>query len=269
MPLLRALPPEEPEADEFDPVIEDDADEPPVAAEGEDGEPRRKRRRRRGRGRDAAAEPGSSDETVAGEDAPQPSDEGLAVLEAGASLEAEPAERSGEPVEERGRRRRSRRGGRRGRDERVETETPREDAVVASDEAVEPNAEPAMVRSHDGEATIGEALLAEAVEPVPSAEMSPPAEVVSQGHGALDGPALHGGVPEIDAGPAAVEKPEPVAAAPELAAAEPTLAAEPEHAAPHEEPAPAKRPEPASSELDPARPKKSGWWSKAKAALGG
>ena len=30
-----------------------------------------------------------------------------------------------------------------------------------------------------------------------------------------------------------------------------------------------RRPEPVSSELDPARPKRSGWWSRAKATLGG
>ena len=244
-----------------------------VEAAGDDAsDPRKRRRRRRGRGRDRES-------SGIAEDAPQPSDDALSFItdvegalavnagEDGAeqldaidepSAAGEDAEQSGSREDGRGRRRRSRRGGRRGR------EMPTIEAGETQDE-------------EHSDRNAGDVAVA--------AELEPSREPMFEGLSAPDVPAsvevanvqvdaaLHADRPE--------HEPEPVKVMP-LLEETPIAASLPEtveHAsapAAQEEVAPeqatstaSSRPEPVSSELDPSQPKRSGWWQRAKATLGG
>jgi ribonuclease E len=268
------------EPEEIDESIEDadeDSDEAHDSSEGSDadeargeGEPRgegngekrrRRRRRRRGRGGredgrdgDAPRENGTPRVEAAPEDA-EGSDEDDSGSEGG----------SDEGSAEEKRRRRRRRGGRRNRRDRE----PRDGAPLSSGEA--------------------EAIIVAVAEPVTETvpalvEEAPPAKP-KRGRArkaeAAEAPAEVAAV-EIAAEPVA-EKPakaprgrkklaaEPVAeAAPEVKAADAPAKAE---AKPVPAPTPApvvQPPEPEPEEIvDPNRTKRSGWWAKAKSALGG
>lgn len=275
-PSLRRIPIEEPEPEVEEPS-EDSEDEttdeaagsgaPRHEGDGED-EPRRRRRRRRGRGRDRES-------SGISEDAPQPADDALGFIAdnegqrtaATESDEDESDEDDGEQSEDGsqeergGRRRRSRRGGRRAREarERLARRDGSPHDENGSDDA-EPTAE---VTAPVAQAPESADVVADAEAPATAAE--------------AEKPALEPVTPETTANavtePVAAEpiSPEPVTttsavsvepaasdATPETTAAE-TAAAE----------ARAKRPEPVSSEPDPSRPKRSGWWQRAKATLGG
>jgi ribonuclease E len=198
-------------------------------ATGEDG--RRRRRRRRRRGERPAGE-------IVAADAPQPTDDGLAVVaEIGGDFN-QAAAGSGEEARPNGlRRRRSRRGrrdrfgprfGEAGQPETAEGEGGEEtptlplygDPLLGGIEA-----------SEDAPASIAEAL-----EPPLPTEYAP-AET-------------HTPAPPVEAAPES--RPEPVAEA----APEPEAASEP-----------APEPEPAADE--PPRPRRTGWWSRAKSTLVG
>ena len=260
---------ETPDDDEAETPGDDETSQVTNGHAREDGEGRRKRRRRRGRGRDRES-------SGIAEDAPQPADDALAfVTDMGALApvpaqgESDESEGSEDTVESdeakaegRGdtRRRRSRRGGRRNRENEGAS-----------------NAEPSM-RAADA-------------APIETAATDPDAHV-----------------PEAPAAPThAVDHDkggdQPPLVTPEIAAASATETSLPAEAAPHAEPAPAvaaavaaedavatptapaaavlpapdetaselapRRAAPVSSEVDPAQPKRSGWWQRAKATLGG
>ena len=239
-------------------LVEDD--EPDDGAEDEDAEasdegtdqsdanPRKRRRRRRGRGRDREA-------TGIAANAPQPSDEGLGFVaddvtrfpephargglnEADADTADEPAsdQRGGAPADGQkrdGRRRRSRRRGGRGSNEVMDGASPQNSAETGSFEPDSAN----VTWAPDG----GE---------VP-AYVEPPASPAPQAHGTAH--AVH----ERAADDSAARQ----------GAAE--AIAVPTHEAP---PQPTERPaanEPPVADLDPYRPKKTGWWQRAKASIGG
>ena len=205
----------------------------------EAGDGRRKRRRRRGRDRV------SSDISS---DAPQPSDDALAFVtdingvqqpvETEAASEAEqedPEEGDGTPTDGRGaRRRRSRRGGRRAREGRERR-----------DETLGGEAEGSGAIVADGEASDHEA---EPVTPTIAHEATEAALVVPEAP-----VAVHSEPASAEPSPASESPVEPLPVVAEVPAAEPVAA----------------KPEPVSSELDPSRPKRSGWWQRAKASLGG
>ncbi|MCA3615226.1 MAG: ribonuclease E/G [Methylobacterium sp.] len=215
---------------------------------------RRRRRRRRGRGvredsreNGAAAQPqeASTDESA---DDSEESDE---VEENGA----------GEGSAEEKRRRRRRRGGRRNRRDRESRELP----AQAEGEAAE--------ALEAGEPVIAEPV----VEAAPAPEEKPakprrgrakkmesveaPVEAAAAESVAEEKPAKPARAPRGRKKAEAIEAPAPVEAepAPEVKAA-PAQAPVP--------PAPAPEPEP-EEVSDPNRPKRSGWWAKAKSALGG
>ena len=308
-PSHQVIPIEEPEAEVFEEADDEVEDEAPTAVAGAAGAPegeesesdgRRKRRRRRGRGRDRESS------GIAG-DAPQPSDDALSfVADAEGTLASAPSEDAGDEegearqgseersgAEEGGsRKRRSRRGGRRtrGRERDGAEAGPEEIAGVAA--------------SHDGHAS----EIADVVVP-PLAEQEAFAMDGDRPAAAVSVPAETPEEPSIAEAPPHVGASEPVAdpAAPETSAWEPTAseptaseptasdfeAAQPEapvaedapqplapsheaaasavaEGAPPAEPAVSpRRPEPVSTEADPARPKRAGWWSRAKATLGG
>ena len=295
-PARQIVPIEEPEGDLFEESAADDeavavaGDARPSEGEESDGEGRRKRRRRRGRDRESSG--------IAG-DAPQPSDDALSFVtdaESGGSAPVAAAgegggadgeaREDGEASDERndgtagGRRRRSRRGGRRtrGRD-RDATENGEEQSGVGAahgDHAgevanvvVPPLTE--QLLELDPVVAGGELIEAEAA-PTPIAEL--PAAVAGpasrtaivdmaedpEGAATAAGPLPHGKKPS--AAPAELESaPSKSALLERDAKAEPVAASS--------EPAAPRRPEPVSTEADPARPKRAGWWSRAKASLGG
>ncbi len=251
----------EPEAEEEEelevvaeaPEEEPEAEEEAEGAEGSD-DPRRRRRRRRRRGERPAGE-----SSVAA-DAPQPTDDGLALAaEIGGDFN-QPAAQEGEDAA-RGpngsRRRRSRRG-RRDRNDRFAPrfgETGQPETVEG--EAGEP-AEPIY-----GDPTLGGVessagmdspphSIAEALEPPLPMEYSQPA---SDAQPAQEPPAEQ--APREPAAEAAAPEPAAQAVAPEpVAEAAPEPVAE---SAPEPEPAPD----------EPPRPRRTGWWSRAKSTLVG
>jgi ribonuclease E len=261
---------EEIEIDE--PVEDEEIEETDEESEGSDlgearsdGEPRgegngdkrrRRRRRRRGRGGreegrecDAPRENGASRADTASDDADESDDD-----ESGAEGSAD------EGSSEEKRRRRRRRGGRRNRRDREG----RDVAPLAAGEAeaiIEAVAEP-----------IAEVVSA----PVEEAPLAKPKRGRAKKAELVEAPA------EVVAEPVA-EKPAKAPRGRKKAAAEPVVEAAPEVKA---APAPAKaeakpalaptpapvaqQPEPEPEEIvDPNRPKRSGWWAKAKSALGG
>ncbi len=304
---MRQVPADEPEADDF--VEDDDelvdaqvaapgasASEQSVAEDGEgQGEGRRKRRRRRGRGRDREG-------SGISEDAPQPADDALGfvadlgegrmgadpdddeVSARGASLDGigtneDPDGRGGGDTEaakvgdEQGdeargepRRRRSRRGGRRTREGRERNPEEVEGSADTEPRFGDEDGAPSEVPL----AALGEVATFGEAEPVPSAPAHDP--IASSVDDRLRETITREPVttePGREPVPASIE---------EAAAVMPETAETPERAratvaasgteGDAEARAP-RRPEPVSSELDPARPKRSGWWSRAKATLGG
>ena len=279
-PVRQIVPIEEPEIDVVEEAEEED--EVPATAvshqageeredeESGDGEGRRKRRRRRGRGRDRESS------GIAG-DAPQPSDDALSfVADAEGALTPAAAEGASDEESEGGedradgtgdgvggpRKRRSRRGGRRtrgrdrnategGEDQAGEVAAHADHATEIAEVVVPPIAEqthelaPAVIGSEEPSNAPGavDEPVAEPVEPARTETADPTAE------------------PSVAAEPAAPAEKPSVAPVPAEAAAQP----EPASAA---EPTP-RRPEPISTEADPAQPKRAGWWSRAKASLGG
>ncbi len=298
-PSHQVIPIEEPEAEVFEGADDEVENEAPVAvtgaagaSDGEEGDVdgRRKRRRRRGRGRDRESS------GIAG-DAPQPSDDALSFVADGeGTLTPAPTANAGDEdgearqgseerssVEEGGsRKRRSRRGGRRTR------ERDRDGAEAGTEEIA------GVAASHDEDASeIADVVVPPLIEQEAFAmEGDRPAAAVPVSAEMSERPAIaektaHAVVPEpehierVAAEPAASEPvaPEPEASVTEapMAEAAPTFLASMHEAAasgvaettPTAEPAASRRPEPVSTEADPARPKRAGWWSRAKASLGG
>ncbi len=279
---VKQIPIYEPEPEDIivDATIEDEgAEEPPTDVAGardgdiedrEDGEGRRKRRRRRGRGRDRES-------SGISEDAPQPADDALAYVATidgvQPAQQSETSDESGEPplgedggAPREGRRRRSRRGGRRAREGR-ERMLGAEDGIgsaAGADDSFGHGAKPAHglaaldEQNDSSEAVHGHAEAERNAGP-PIAD--PPALVASEP--SSEQPLGSLGSVTIPVEPAATAA-DPVDA-PETAAPPTAETLDTEPSAP---PSP-KRLEPVSSELDPARPKRSGWWQRAKASLGG
>ncbi len=250
-----------------DEVIEAEAEEAPAESRpapeaNEEGGGRRRRRRRRRGGRGGEGESRVDGEENGqdgqdgqdgdeGQDGSDESEEGEGTEEAGEAVTGE-AVQAAEPTEaaadEDGegngrRRRRGRRGGRgraRSRDEAqegVQDEASGEAEAQADDrDAVRADA--------PAEETVADTLPVGPEEPVPAADVT----TVS-----------------VDARDGAAAAPPPVVPAPE---AEPVAA----EALPQPAPAPEPAPEPVAVVLtpaDPNRPKRAGWWSRTKAALGG
>ncbi|MDR3462054.1 MAG: Rne/Rng family ribonuclease [Beijerinckiaceae bacterium] len=231
------------EAGEDETAGESDAQGAPADGAESEGQRRKRRRRRRGRDRESSG---------ITEDAPQPADDALAFVadveaqrivdETGPVEEEAPGEGTDVPGREPrrsegGRRRRSRRGGRRTREEIGAEQA--EGAPTEADESGEDD-------ESETESPVADAPAPEAREPVVAAA---PASVPE--------PAAPETAPEESVPPA------PVTSGPKAAAPpEPSPAAE--------EPVPAaKKPDLVSTEADPAQPKRSGWWQRAKATLGG
>ena len=286
----RQIPVYAPEADEVAEAAEvDSEDEDGIEGTGaeasQDGRPRdarepredsvdgrRKRRRRRGRDRV------SSD--ISG-DAPQPSDEALSFVTdingVQQSVEPPAAAEAPEGDSEEGegglegdgatgtdgrgtRRRRSRRGGRRAREGREK----RDEMAGADGEAGEVFAA-SEVTDHGAPSEPAEHHAdTEAMPTVATPSPEPVAEpaLVESSVGLVESKPEPNSKPEpIESKPAAVETHAEAPTAPHDVAPE-----EPAHTP--DEPVAAK-PELVSSELDPSRPKRSGWWQRAKASLGG
>ncbi|MFH6784252.1 MULTISPECIES: Rne/Rng family ribonuclease [Methylobacterium] len=281
------LPPPLEEDDEDEEIVEEaEADEAEAEAEGEDetgeaeageaeaadgaprgedeggGKRRRRRRRRRGRGErsdEAEAEGGEGEEGPE----PAPAEAGgsesvsIPITEDGAAPARDERESREEALSRR--RRRGRRGGR-GRDRFEETGGSIGEEIVVGAEA--PEAGGSLVQDALAEEIVA---LDEIAGPAPTAVGSP---VAAPDLPAPDLPAL-----EREAlTAAAIEAPAPARSdAPrsgEESSAEPVQASEPAAPAPAPEP----EPEPVAVVLtppDPDRPKRAGWWSRTKAAIGG
>jgi ribonuclease E len=240
---------EEATGEEFEGEAErGESGEPAAAGDGEPGRRRRRRRRRRGGERSAGEAPSA--------EAPQPTDVGLeAMAEIGGDFAA-PVHSEGEAGGEddrgsssrRRRGRRGRRGGSGGERERFGARAPGSEAVTGSAES-----------EADAEPNLFDAPPRERAEP--ESEGSPTSPIAAAWPGETAAPVE----PEA-------ERAEPPAQAPQPAqAAQPTQAAQPpatEPVAEAEEPAAAPAaPEPAAD--DPSRPRRSGWWQRAKATLSG
>ena len=258
---------EEEEAEEADDSAEGDGDsdsEGDVAGEtGKEAEARRRRRRRRRRGR------GDREGGFLPTDAPQPSDNGMAIMAeiagdipgtlAEASIsdgDSDEAEAEGFDVEGNGeeasrRRRRSRRGGRNRRRERGEGDGEAGGEIGSLDEGA-----PVIAGPTDD--------FAPAVES-PAAPVEIEAPAFAQPHVHAE---PHAEIPAPVVAQAPVEAPTstPVAETPVAVTPPPAVA---EAAAP--EPAPARETPPPLPEapIDPNRPKRSGWWQRAKQSFGG
>ncbi|WP_020175518.1 Rne/Rng family ribonuclease [Methyloferula stellata] len=246
--------------DEEDADLEAEADEESGAeetngeGEGEadaNGDNRRRKRRRRRR-----SHGGDREGSGIAANAPQPSDDGLAVIAAetgafppvsnGADYEAGDEERNGEAEPEgaptgEGRRRRSRRRGRGGRDFASNGEKIHISEAGAGEDAVAASAFEMPV----SEAFPAEAAAAEAPAPSHETEHSGYSDA---GHASTEHPGTEHSSTE-HAAEGDVQVREPVAA---------------EAPAPH-----APSPAPVVAEEDPNRPKRTGWWQRARASLGG
>ena len=250
---------EEEEAEEADDSAETDGDSDSEGeAHGETGkeaEARRRRRRRRRRGR------GDREGGFLPTDAPQPSDNGMAIMaeiagdipgtlaEATVSdgdsdeAEAEGFDPEGNGEEAGRRRRRSRRGGRNRRRDREDGES----EAGSLDEAA-----PLIAGPADDFAPAAE---------TPAAPVEIEAPAFAQPHVHVE---PHAEIPAPVAAPAPVEA--PVAEAPATVAPQPVVIE-----APAPEPAPVRETQPPLPEapIDPNRPKRSGWWQRAKQSFGG
>jgi len=243
---------EEPEATEAEPAADEFAaeagrgeGEPTAPGEGEPSRPRRRRRRRRGGERSERGERLERPMSEGfGAEAPQPTDDGLAAMaEIGGDF-AVPTRGEGEANEDEerapsSRRRRGRRGRRGGGDrERFGAPAPAGDTTPVDSEA-EPNL-------FDNPPREPRAAALETAPLATAAEAALPAS----------GP---------EAAPTAVASHTEPLAATAAPANESALAGEP--AAKAEEPA--VDPEPTPAAEDPSRPRRSGWWQRARATLSG
>jgi ribonuclease E len=254
------------DVEEDEPVVEDEAEEDeaegeaPAAANGreaaegdEGGRRRRRRRRRRGRGNGEMREGGAAangegdDEAGEGEAAP-----------VAAAAQAEPR---GE-----GRRRRNRRGGRgRGADEAIldAGETPADEVEAVGAGEMPPGEAEAIRVGEDAD------VPAAAIEPVATVETIPTEVPPDPAPAPRTRRRRRVEIAVEEPAPSPTEAPAPVAAAPEPEPVETPAPA----AAAAQAPAPAMPAgEPEVIVLtppDPDRPKRAGWWSKAKAALTG
>jgi ribonuclease E len=238
-------------ADEFEAEAGRGEGESTPVGEGESSRPRRRRRRRRG------GERGERAERPAGEgfsaEAPQPTDDGLAaVAEIGGDF-AVPSRGEGETAddEERApssRRRRGRRGRRGGGDrERFGAPAAVGEASPVSGEAAsfESDAEPGLFDEprHEPQPVAPEAAPLAGPEPEPA----PPIAAAPLEPAADQAEAL--------AEPTSEPAPAPIAAS--------------EPAAEADEPAAQPAPEPTPPAEDASRPRRSGWWQRARATLSG
>ncbi|MCZ8259750.1 MAG: ribonuclease E/G [Beijerinckiaceae bacterium] len=274
----RVIHPEDIEMDDIEvSEAEESEDESEAGKENEKAESERKRRRRRRRrgGRDRERGDGppngaEASEASANGDAESDEDD----EEAGEESRANGTE-AGDKAEGERKRRRRRRGGRRNRRDRddrpgegnaeegAESEAAEagEPVMAAAEPAVEAPAEQPPVeaepakkprrsrakKTDETEAVTAEAPVVEA--PAPEAPAGKPAKAAPRSRAkkaAVEAPAAAAPVAEAPvaiATPAPIAQPAPVAAAPQ--------------------------PEPEPEPEDPNRPKRSGWWSRAKQALGG
>ena len=229
----------------------------PRDARGEDGNGGRRRRRRRrrrgGRGADgeafnADAQDRNGDAAEGDEDESESGETGDGEAADGTSAEAGTAATGGD--EDRPRRRR-RRGGRRNRRDGEAREAGEEAGDTAEAGEAEAVAAPAEAAAPVVEAPV-------VSEPAPEPEAEAPAKPKRRSRAkkivitepAADAPAEDVAAPAAEAVAETVAEPEP---------------------APAPAPAPVKAPEPVIEDEpdDPNRPKRRGWWSKAKQAFGG
>jgi ribonuclease E len=286
-------PEEEDVVEDFEETEDTDADGERQEARGDDtngdehgGRRRKRRRRRRGgrgeNGHEAGHEGGHERHHEAGEqagyeaDGDEAAESGQDDDHAGHGAEAGEAREDGEG---RRRRRRGRRGGRRRQGEEVAGETAGTDDVVSAEhddaapaEAPAP-AEPEVIATAEPEAPAAEAAPAEkpkrtrtrkakVVEAEAASETAPTEAAVAEGVEAAPAEKPKRTRRKAAAKPAVEQVAEEVAAAPEpdaeIAQPEPTPAPEqPEHTAPVVEVS------------DPNKPKRSGWWARAKQAISG
>jgi ribonuclease E len=258
---------EEEDAAEAEPVAEEFAAEagrgeggPAATGEGEPSRPRRRRRRRRGGERNERGERPTGDGF--GAEAPQPTDDGLAAMaEIGGDF-AVPARGEDDAAEDEGRapsarRRRGRRGRRGGGDrERFGAPAPTGEATAVEGEA-EPNLfdNPPRAPSAAEPEAAAPAAEAEAAPPAAATETAAPATAVSL----TDSPPDHAEAPAVI----------PQAPAPAAPPSEPAPVSQSEPAAKADEPAAGATPEAAPAAEDPSRPRRSGWWQRARATLSG
>ncbi len=256
-----------------DVAIEETAEEEVEPAEAEESREggsedrkRRRRRRRRGRGgdRDNQGAPRADGAAVTADNGDDADDEGEGDDEAEAEGNGEA--RAAAPGDGERKRRRRRRGGRRNRRDREgrEGESAEASEDVSEDVAViEVVAEP--------EAPVAEAVPEEetpAKKPRRSRAKKADAEAVSAEAPAEEAPtekpkrASRARTKKADAGAAAPVAEKVVEAAPAIEPA-------PEAKAAPAKSAPPPAPEPEPEIEDPNRPKRTGWWAKAKKALGG
>jgi ribonuclease E len=251
----------EPVAEEFAAEAGRDEGGPAAAGEGEPSRPRRRRRRRRGGERGERNERGErpTGEGFAAE-APQPTDDGLAAMaEIGGDF-AVPARGEDEAAEDEGRapsarRRRGRRGRRGGGDrERFGAPAPSGEATPPLEGEAEPNLFDNPPRATSAAEPEAAAPAAER-EAAAATEAAAPATAVSLTDSAPD----HAEAPAV-----ASQAPAPVAPASEPA---PVSPGEPEAKA--DESAASPTPEATPAAEDPSRPRRSGWWQRARATLSG
>jgi ribonuclease E len=234
----------EPAGDEFEAEAGRGEGEPAAAGEGgEPSRPRRRRRRRRGGERGERAERPIGEGFSA--EAPQPTDDGLAAMaEIGGDF-AVPTRGEGETAEDEertpsSRRRRGRRGRRGGGDrERFGAPAPTGDMAPAESEP-----EPNLFDNPPREPRVAEP---EATAPAPEPQVAPTATEPEAAPLAATAAPAESAPDHVEAPAAAAPASAPVAAP----------ASEPE----------AKAGEPAAE--DPSRPRRSGWWQRARATLSG
>jgi ribonuclease E len=249
--------------------------------ENGDGRKRRRRRRRRG-GRDRDRENGAPEQQTARTPEANEADGDEDGEDEGAEGASEPR---GEQISsEEKRRRRRRRGGRRNRGNREGREfTPRGEAEAAPVEATPAAPDPAVTeapaateeapakpkRGRGKKAVEAEVAVAEA--PVAAAPVEEAAKPKRGRAKKVEQPAAGEPVVEAVAAPAKAprgrKKAEPAVEAPApVAAPQPAPASAPAPVVVAASPPPAPEPE---EIVDPNRPKRSGWWAKAKQAFGG
>ncbi|MCA0401178.1 MAG: ribonuclease E/G [Proteobacteria bacterium] len=262
----RAIHPEDIEMEEIVEESEEETEENAESRNGEGSDERRRRRRRRRRG--------GRDRDRDG----QPRDENAPRAEASEAEGEEAGDDEGEGEEEAGnradsagdaerKRRRRRRGGRRNRRDREEREggEPTEDmAEAASDQPAEESVSQPATAPESAEPVVGDE--APAKKPRRSRAKAKEADPVSaeKAEEKAEEPA------EKPAKPAKAPRGRARKVAIEEASAAESLAAQPEAPAPQApEVKAAPQPAPEPEIEDPNRPKRTGWWAKAKQALGG
>ncbi|WP_018266295.1 Rne/Rng family ribonuclease [Methylosinus sp. LW4] len=222
--------------------------------EGEDQPRARRRRRRRGRGG------GLSGGEAPAPGAEQPSDEGLAIVAEIDGVPTAPANEVPRPAERGSRGGRGRRAGRWTRSSPLPPEF-REQGAFPLDEGVAEtavSAAEAHIPSYETSEAAPAPVVTEAAPVAPIAEAPAPAE---------SAPPAEAVAPSAPAPEALSAAPAPAPAAPAPEPVAPPAPIVHEAAAP---PAPPREPtETIITEADPNRPKKGGWWQRAKASLGG